>query len=255
MSIGIYKITSPSNKIYIGQSINIERRIKQYKLLKEIKKCKKIYFSIKKYGYKNHKFEVVEYCCKEKLNEREIYWIDFYDSVNKGLNISYGGNSVGSVNKGKKRSKKTKQKISKTKKLNPRKYTQEMIKTLRDSSTTSKKVYQYDLKGNFIKEYPSINEAARQMNVKNDGISACLRKKQNTAYGYQWFYTLQDNVNEMDARKKPDTWVGNRNVDIDNKVNEIIKLYLEGNNVTQIAKMFNVHRDVIKIRLKEKKIN
>jgi predicted GIY-YIG superfamily endonuclease len=38
MSIGIYKITSPSNKIYIGQSINIERRIKQYKLLKEIKK-------------------------------------------------------------------------------------------------------------------------------------------------------------------------------------------------------------------------
>jgi len=41
MSIGIYKITSPSNKIYIGQSINIERRIKQYKLLKEIKKCKK----------------------------------------------------------------------------------------------------------------------------------------------------------------------------------------------------------------------
>jgi len=34
-----------------------------------------------------------------------------------------------------------------------------------------------------------------------------------------------------------------------------MKLYLEGNNVTQIAKMFNVHRDVIKIRLKEKKIN
>ena len=37
VKIGIYKITSPSNKIYIGQSINIERRFKEYKTLKNCK--------------------------------------------------------------------------------------------------------------------------------------------------------------------------------------------------------------------------
>jgi hypothetical protein len=47
--IGIYKITSPSKKVYIGQSVNIEKR----KYFYEIGNCKKqikLYNSIKKYG-------------------------------------------------------------------------------------------------------------------------------------------------------------------------------------------------------------
>ena len=47
--IGIYKITSPTKKIYIGQSINIEYRIESYKKLIRCKKQIKLYNSLKKY--------------------------------------------------------------------------------------------------------------------------------------------------------------------------------------------------------------
>lgn len=83
---GIYKITSPSGKIYIGQSIDILKRKKNY----SNKTCRgqvRLYRSIQKYGYKNHKFEVIEECDMDQLNEREILWQEFYKSTsNKGLN-------------------------------------------------------------------------------------------------------------------------------------------------------------------------
>ena len=47
--IGIYKITSPNNKVYIGQSVDIEKRLKRYKNL-NCKKQSKIYNSLNKYG-------------------------------------------------------------------------------------------------------------------------------------------------------------------------------------------------------------
>jgi len=251
MIIGIYKITSPSNKIYIGQSINIERRFKHYKNLKEIKGQKKIYFSIKKYGYENHLFEILEECSMDKLDVREKYWINLYDSCNKGLNISEGGGCFGKFNKGKKRSPKTKQKISQTKQNNPRKITKEMIQIYRDTSTTKKEIFQYDLEGNFIKKYPSINEASRQLEIRNDGISACLRGKQKSAYGFQWFYTFQTNIPPIVESSKPPQWKGNRNLELDKYITEILKMYNEGKNITAIAKTFNVHRDAIKKRITE----
>ena len=69
---GIYKITSPSGKIYIGQSNNINDRISQYKR----KKCKQqtiLYRSIKKHGWDKHIFEILCQCDSEKLNELEKY--------------------------------------------------------------------------------------------------------------------------------------------------------------------------------------
>jgi group I intron endonuclease len=86
--IGIYKITSPSNKVYIGQSVNIERRFLDYK--KSLKKQQiKLFNSIKKYGYENHIFEVIEECSIELLNERERYWQEYYNCVEDGLNCRY----------------------------------------------------------------------------------------------------------------------------------------------------------------------
>jgi group I intron endonuclease len=75
--IGIYKILSPSNKIYIGQSVNIERRWKEYKNLYCINQ-RKLYFSLKKHGVENHVFEILEECCENILLERESYWKNFY---------------------------------------------------------------------------------------------------------------------------------------------------------------------------------
>lgn len=88
--IGIYKITSPSSKIYIGQSTNWVKRFKYYEKL-ECKGQSKLYNSLQKYGFENHIFEIIEECSEELLNEREIYWIQYYNSINEGLNIKEGG--------------------------------------------------------------------------------------------------------------------------------------------------------------------
>lgn len=84
--IGIYKITSFKGKIYIGQSINIEDRFKQYGYLK----CKgqvRLHRSLKKYSVYNHIFEILENCEINQLNERERYWQDYYNVIGKnGLN-------------------------------------------------------------------------------------------------------------------------------------------------------------------------
>jgi group I intron endonuclease len=76
--IAIYKITSPSGKIYIGQSIHVEKRQKYYDNINNIKKQRKLYYSFLKYGSINHKFEIIEECTVEQLNERETYWKQHY---------------------------------------------------------------------------------------------------------------------------------------------------------------------------------
>jgi len=88
--IGIYKIINPEGKIYIGCTINWERRLHEYKNLK-VKGQSLIYNSLIKFGWINHKFELIEECSIEQLYEKEIYWIYQFDSVEKGLNIRLGG--------------------------------------------------------------------------------------------------------------------------------------------------------------------
>lgn len=84
---GIYKITSPVNKVYIGNSVNIKERWKTYKAL-SCKRQKKLYNSLLSHGPENHIFEIVEECTIENLICRERYWQDFYDVLGKlGLNL------------------------------------------------------------------------------------------------------------------------------------------------------------------------
>lgn len=90
---GIYKITSPSKKIYIGQSRNICKRKSYYKNIRNNKQTR-IYRSIKKYGFDKHKFEIIHECLPEELNELEIYYIELYQTFNSkyGMNLREGGN-------------------------------------------------------------------------------------------------------------------------------------------------------------------
>jgi len=86
-TIGIYKITNPSGKIYIGQSINVIKRKRQYKnIAQNIKPQIGIYRSLLKYGWNSHIFEIIEECLIEQLNDRERYWQDFYNVLEEGLN-------------------------------------------------------------------------------------------------------------------------------------------------------------------------
>ena len=86
--IGIYKITSPSGKIYIGQSIDIKRRFRYYNNLK-CKQQPKLYNSFLKYGVDAHKFEIIELCIQKYLNNMERYYQEKYNTVNSGLNLLY----------------------------------------------------------------------------------------------------------------------------------------------------------------------
>ena len=129
----IYKITSPSGRVYIGQTLDLSRRKSKYKRL-DCKQQPKIFNSIEKYSWESHLFEIIEEIQnpdKKSLNEREKYWIEYFNSMENGLNCTGGGDSksispetiekirqskIGktSPNKGNKMSDEQKQKISKS---------------------------------------------------------------------------------------------------------------------------------------------
>lgn len=95
--VGIYKITSPIGKINIGQSTNIENRWANAYKNNKCKRQKKLYNSLKKYGVKNHTFEIIHLCKEEELNYWEDYYVKFYDTFNtpNGLNLREGGGNKG----------------------------------------------------------------------------------------------------------------------------------------------------------------
>lgn len=82
--IGIYKIVSPSGKIYIGSSKDIDKRFKQHR--KMCKKQPKLYNSLLKYGIDKHTFSVVEICDLSILLDRELYYGMLYNVLDDGLN-------------------------------------------------------------------------------------------------------------------------------------------------------------------------
>ena len=93
----IYKVTCLiNNKIYIGQTrININERWKQHCISAFLQSHGDYNFAfhraIRKYGKENFKIELIEECSLEQLNEREKYWIKYYDSYNSGYNSTLGG--------------------------------------------------------------------------------------------------------------------------------------------------------------------
>jgi group I intron endonuclease len=115
---GIYcfenKITS---SLYVGQSTNLERRIKQH--IRDLK-ANRDYSSILqrawiKYGEENFEIKILDICTEDKLDEKEIYYIKKMNSLSSsnGYNISSGGGvmrGINSPNYGRKSSEETKEK-------------------------------------------------------------------------------------------------------------------------------------------------
>ena len=104
MSCGIYKITNKINgHSYIGLSKDIEKRFSEHKS-KAIHSNKKddldkaLYRAMRKYGIDNFSYEIIEECPKEKLKEREIYWISYYNTYEnrEDYNETPGGDLPGS---------------------------------------------------------------------------------------------------------------------------------------------------------------
>lgn len=177
--IGIYKITSPSGKIYIGQSKNIERRLNEYNKLRRCKNQFKLYYSLMKYFPINHKFEIIEECNINELDNRELYWGRYYDVLGEnGLNLKLG-NGRGEV------SEETKFKISKSNKTKAGKYKRTDITKQLISKANSITIYQFDLNGNLIEKWESIVKAELKF---GKGIKDNLSGKIKTSHGYVWSY-------------------------------------------------------------------
>lgn len=102
--VGIYKITNKINgKIYIGQSTNIMKRWNQHysNTFSENPERQNnlLHKAIKKYGITNFYFEIEELCDINLLNEKEIEYIKFYNSLQpNGYNIAQGGNQFSLIN-------------------------------------------------------------------------------------------------------------------------------------------------------------
>jgi group I intron endonuclease len=105
----IYKLTSPNNKIYIGQTIDFEQRCKKYKY-GAFKGQIRLWNNCQKHKWNPiDNIEILEICSINELDKREIYWINEYNSFIDGLNLDLGGKGK----RGFKHSDETKEKIRK----------------------------------------------------------------------------------------------------------------------------------------------
>ena len=87
----IYKLTNLKNKkIYVGQTIQFEKRMNHHRHSKQ----PGVDAAIRKYGWENFSVEILEECPEEMLDEREIFWIAELNSMfPNGYNLTSGGNA------------------------------------------------------------------------------------------------------------------------------------------------------------------
>ena len=198
----------PTDKYYVGQTIEEYKRFKQH-INDTINKKDDTYFhrALRKYGLDNFVYCVLEdNILRENLNLKEIEWIEYYDSFYNGYNLTTGGDSKRII------SEETKRKMSESHKGKPSvmkgkhlgywkgKHLSEEAKNKMSESLKGRvpwnkgkpspyrrKVSKYDLNGNFIKEYDCIKSAVKE-NPKSSHIKDVCRGIRKQAGGFIWKY-------------------------------------------------------------------
>ena len=198
--IGIYKITNPKDKIYIGQTIDFERRIYQYKML-NCKEQPKLYNSLKKYGFENHKIELIYQCDIDSLTFFERYYQEIYKTIEDnnlncflvttkdktGKHTDETKSKISNALKGRKKSAAHMSKLPQNQKGYKAKPRSESFKVNQSlNNGRNRKVYQYEKDGTFVKEWFNISEAERRLGHKN--ISYAALGKLKTCGGFKWSY-------------------------------------------------------------------
>ena len=168
---GIYRIINRNNGIfYVGSSKNINRRRTEH--FRELRRNvhRNSYFQ-RAYNKEPSafEFEIICLCDEELLLFYEQRFLDFCPNI---YNVS---KSALVMNRGNKHSEETKRKIS---------------NSLRGSISTP--ITQLDLAGNIIKDFFTIRDAARELNLDQSNISKACRGKRGIIGGYRWSYKLNE---------------------------------------------------------------
>lgn len=215
----IYCITNKiNNKKYIGQTVySIDNRWKEH--LGSSNRNEDnflIHNAIKKYGKENFFIEKLEECSNDKLDEREKYWIlkeKTFCKNNQGYNLTYGGEGVIKysdeeiLNLWKKGYTGTD--IAKElganigticARLNQLVAKEEIQK--RKVKKIAKPVLQYDLYGDFIKEWESAAQAEKELNVSSSSITRCCKKQRTVSFNYLWKYKDDIDTSIEDLKKQ-----------------------------------------------------
>lgn len=223
--IGIYKITNLINgKCYIGQSINILQRWKQHRTNYQTRE-EALYLAMRKYGINNFAFEVIEECREEELDSKEKYYIHYYDSYNNGYNLTHGGQfkkdfyslkiyqlweegkSVSQITNILKLNRQTvlyylqSYKNYSIKESNVRGGKQS-YKTMQKNNTLPehmqpKRIIQYDIWGNKIKEWSSAKEINRNLGIDTSLIGKVIKGEYLQAGGYQFHYYGDNEIKDI----------------------------------------------------------
>jgi len=202
----IYKITNIiNNKVYIGQTVRTLKKRMNEHFRHNITIIDK---ALRKYGKSSFKIEIIDNANNiEELNEKEIYWINYFECmVPKGYNQCYGGgNSKGYKHKekfkkkmrdskrnayyginnpfyGRTHSDEQKQKWSHTR-SGMKHLTNDQIKKLRKSHH---KLSVVNVDTGEI--FDSIKLAAEKYNLKDTHITRVCKGKRKTTGGYRWEY-------------------------------------------------------------------
>lgn len=211
----IYKHTFPNGKHYIGKTSQTPED-RWGKDGNKYQKQKLIWRAIQKYGWNNVTHEILYTdLSKEEADNKEKECIKKYHSHYKdpegpGYNISKGGEGFLIIDESKRQEIINEWNEGKTVKeireMND--ISKESIKKILTKANiprgervqrgaekyNSTQVYQYDLKGNFINKFPSIQEASRQTKVPQQNISKCISGERHTAGNYQWTDKKKDKL-------------------------------------------------------------
>ena len=190
----IYKYTSPSGKVYIGQTLNEYMRRAMWKNINHPYAGPYINRARAKYGYSNFKYDVLislesddESFLREEINRLEKYYIELYDSTNpsKGYNITIGGlgheGNKNAIISPQCREACIKSNIGK-------KQSKEQILKRYLSDPRHKKIDCFNLSGDFIKTFFSLKEASNELNIPYQAIQRVLKgdryKTRNLIFKY-----------------------------------------------------------------------
>ena len=208
----IYKYTSPSGKVYVGQTINEQKRRNTFLNLSLSYGGDKIDNARNKYLPENFQYEILEennytdlHTAKEELNKLEIHYIDYFDSYRTGYNSALGGGTttgykfteeqkhkMSVIRKGVAKSEEFKQKISNALK-NKAKSEEHRKKIAENNKKRSKKVGEYTKDGELLKIYDSITDAANAHNTGKSHISDVIHGRRKTLHK-RVFKLIEDNV-------------------------------------------------------------